>query len=149
MPQRILFLCTGNICRSASAELLTLKRLEEKPLPGTEVMSAGVWAQPGRACPSETVASLSRRGVDARHHRARAMTPALINWADIILGMTEEHCEAVRQRYPEATDKTFLFRAFAGSSGDVGDPFGGGEDAHNACTAEISLSVDKILKRLR
>lgn len=126
-----------------------LKRLEEKALAGAEVMSAGVWAQAGRACPSETVASLSRRGVDARHHRARVMTPALVNWADIILGMTEEHCAAVRERHPEAAEKTFLFRAFAGSSGDVGDPFGGGEDAHDACTEEISLGVDKILKRLR
>lgn len=147
-PRKILFICTGNICRSATAEVLALRKLRAMGLAGVEVSSAGVFAEPGRPCPSETVASLARRGADARGHRARALTPELVEWADLILAMTEDHRTSVARRYPKSVGKVTLFTSYAGLSGDVEDPYEGGPKEHDACTARIDEALEKILTKL-
>jgi protein-tyrosine phosphatase len=146
---KILFVCTGNMCRSPSAELLLKKRLKEEGISGVEVSSAGVGADDGRPCPEDTLEALNRRGVDGRSHRSRMLTAEVVRTSDLILAMTEAHQTVVEIRFPAAAGKVDLLKSYAGRCGDVDDPFDGGSEAQDMCLAEIAEAVEGILRKVK
>jgi protein-tyrosine-phosphatase len=147
--KHILFVCTGNICRSVTAEIVMRRRLEELGWTHIELASAGVSANLGRPCPDETLSALKRCGLDGKRHRSQPLTPALVDWADLVLAMTESHQMWIAMRYPRAVGKLKLFKSYAGLSGDVDDPYGGDDGVHDAMTAEVAAAVETILDLLK
>ncbi len=118
-PFRILFVCTGNICRSAQAEQLLRARIPE-PLQGVfEIRSAGTGALVGAPMPSEA-AQLSRRyGGEPDAHRGRDITVDLVRESDLVLAMAAEHRSGAVQLLPRASRYSFMFTEFGALLDDL------------------------------
>jgi len=116
MPFSILYVCTGNICRSPFAELLT-RALLDAALGHQEdqvsVASAGTCGMVGHAMDATAAAELRARGVDADGFRARALRRSLIQDADLVLTATLAHRQLVLEEEPRALRRTFTIREFA------------------------------------
>ncbi|MGP3560130.1 low molecular weight protein arginine phosphatase [Geobacillus sp. BK01] len=145
MPYRILFVCTGNTCRSPMAAAL----LKSKQLPDVEVKSAGVFAAEGSEASAHAKTVLKEKGIDS-FHRASLLQKEHIDWATHVLAMTSGHKEMIVQRFPEATDKTFTLKQFAsGTDGDIADPFGGSVDAYRAARDELAMLIDRLVEKFQ
>ncbi|MFP5298650.1 MAG: low molecular weight protein arginine phosphatase [Actinomycetota bacterium] len=103
---KILFVCTGNICRSPMAEALLRHALTEVGIEGIEVASAGTWGNDGWTASDPAVHVLAQRGVDLSGHVARSLRAEDIEEADLILVMTAHHARDVVRLHPGAEAKT-------------------------------------------
>jgi protein-tyrosine-phosphatase len=105
----LLFVCTGNICRSALAERLAARWLGDD----APVASAGTHAVQGRLMHPLSAAVLERHGGTAEHFRSRPLTPGLLADASLVLAMTDEHLDAVLRMSPRSLHSTFTLREAA------------------------------------
>ncbi|TLS36721.1 low molecular weight protein arginine phosphatase [Pseudalkalibacillus caeni] len=105
---KVLFICTGNTCRSPMAEAL----LRHKSNGKLEVKSAGVFAQNGSSASQQTIQVLSENSI-ACQHRSRPLDRSLVDWADLLLTMTENHKAILLRDYPEAAFKIFTLKEYA------------------------------------
>ena len=106
----ILFVCTGNICRSPMAE--GLFRHAVKGWADFKVGSAGIGAINGLPPSTHATRAMREIGIDISHQRSRMITAEMVAQADYIFGMTHSHVDAVTLLYPQAAEKTFLLREF-------------------------------------
>ncbi|WP_449620799.1 low molecular weight protein arginine phosphatase [Robertmurraya sp. Marseille-Q9965] len=141
----ILFVCTGNTCRSPMAEAI----LKSKNIPGVKVRSAGVYAADGYPASQHAQQVLQEEKMDHQHQSAM-LTKDLINWATYIFTMTESHKESVIYMFPEGKEKTFTLKEFAGHEfdWDIIDPFGGSLEMYRKTYKDIRENIDKIVERL-
>ena len=143
----VLFVCTGNICRSPIAEGLFRRLLGNRK--DIEVSSAGIHAVHGQPPSAHAIEVCAEEGVDIRELRSQPVTSALINRASHIVAMTGAHVEAISMLFPNAADKTFLLREFeetgATSWLDVPDPIGLGRDVYITCAQTIKNALPSVL----
>lgn len=137
----ILFVCTGNTCRSPMAEHLLRKAVADRGLKHIEVRSAGI--SPGAALTAETAALLPAEGITGLRHTPAAVTRELVAWADMILAMEESHRSVLVVRFPDATKKTRVIRP-----GGISDPYGGSAEDYRETLTEISQSISDVVKNL-
>lgn len=109
LDRLVLFVCTGNTCRSPMAEALARSIESNSPPTGvtTRYASAGVSAMDGMPATPEAVAALKAKGVDLSDHASHTLTPEMIEQAEVIYTMTPSHAEAVMQAAPDAAHKIF------------------------------------------
>jgi protein-tyrosine-phosphatase len=107
----ILVVCTGNVCRSPLAEGFLRAALEGRlGASAPAVSSAGTAGWDGSPAMAESVAAAAERGVDISGHRGRALVPDDVDEADLIVGMSAEHRDAVVRLVPEAAGRTFTLK---------------------------------------
>lgn len=141
---KVLFICTGNTCRSPMAEAL----LKSKNSRNIEVKSAGVFASDGSPASNHTKQVLFEKGI-ACNHASSMLTDGLVEWADIILAMTESHKYAVLDRFAKARGKVFTLAEFAGKGEyDISDPFGGNVEIYRETLAQLEEMVDAVYKKI-
>lgn len=142
--KKILFLCTGNTCRSAMAAAMMADIAEKNDL-DILVDSAGVFAPIGECAADNAIAVMKKRGIDLSLHRTKPLTEELINMADVILVMTEAHKMLIENM---ARDKVFTLAEYAGSKGDISDPYGGDLDEYEKAADEINDLLVDIAEKL-
>ncbi|WP_410984935.1 low molecular weight protein arginine phosphatase [Bacillus cereus] len=141
--KRVLFVCTGNTCRSPMAEAL----LRHYGKGNFEAKSAGVFANPGSDASLYAKDALAEKGIKAAH-ASQQITEELLEWADMVLTMTESHKQLVLGHYPSAGKKVYTFYEFVeGTSKDISDPFGGSLSIYKSTLIEMEKLVQTLLKK--
>lgn len=146
---RLLFVCTGNTCRSPMAASLARKLADERGLADLVVESAGTGAYDGTTASDGALLVAMERGSDLSTHRARTLTAEMIEHADLVLTMGDRHLARVREL--GGLDRAYRLTDFAshGASGsDVSDPFGGDLDTYRATYDELETAIRRVLERL-
>jgi protein arginine phosphatase len=143
--QRILFVCTGNTCRSPMAEAI----LKSKKIDGLEVKSAGIYAATGSEASAHARKVLEDHQID-HHHSSNLLNVESVRWADLILTMTISHKNAILQQYPEFAAKVFTLKEFTGENYDVDvvDPFGGNLAIYQETYQELEKLITKAIEKL-
>jgi glycine hydroxymethyltransferase len=147
----LLFVCTGNTCRSPMAAALARQALGDSK--EWRVASAGIGALNGQSVSQHSVTALRPLGIDISQHRAQMLTGRMIQEADYIFGLTRGHVEGIASLYPEAAEKLFVLREFeeevADIDLDIHDPIGGPLEGYMECRDQISKAVDAAVRFLR
>ncbi|MFP5114239.1 low molecular weight protein arginine phosphatase [Bacillaceae bacterium C204] len=144
--QRILFVCTGNTCRSPMAEAI----LKNKQIDAIEVRSAGIFAANGNEASAHAKKVLEDNGI-AHNHRSSLLTRNEVEWADLILTMTSSHKMGILQQYPEVGGKVFTLKEYSGEGFhlDVVDPYGGSLAMYEKTFRELDELIDKAIGKLK
>ena len=144
----ILFLCTGNVCRSPMAEGLFRHAIKGRG--EFRIVSAGLGAVDGEPPTNHSVSAMREIGIDISGQRSRALTAELVRSADLILGMTHSHTDTVALLYPSAAEKTFLLREFDETleayEKDISDPIGSPYHIYAECRDQIEQGIATLLK---
>jgi RpiB/LacA/LacB family sugar-phosphate isomerase len=144
----ILFICTGNVCRSPMAEALFRRAVSGRG--EFRVLSAGLGAVNGHPPTPHSVRAMGELGVDISAQRSRMLTAELVQSADLILGMTHSHVDTVALLYPPAAEKTFLLREFDETlepyEKDISDPIGSSYPVYVECRDQIEQGIVTLLK---
>jgi glycine hydroxymethyltransferase len=143
----VLFVCTGNICRSPIAEGLFRQLIADRK--DIEVASAGVHAVRGQPPSLYAVQVCEEHGVDIGDLRSEPLTPALVDRATHIFAMTGAHLETIHMLFPNGAEKTFLLREFEEPDTtvwrDVPDPIGLGREVYEDCAHTIQNALPSVL----
>ncbi len=148
----ILFVCTGNSCRSVMAEFLLRDLLKGRE--NVRVMSAGTSVFVRSTASTETVAVLREKGIEATRHVSQPVTSILLKQADLIFVMTQGHRQQVLDRVPEVEKRVYLLKEFANIPAnfqgdlDIPDPMGHSRQDYRECLNVISEAVNKIVELL-
>ena len=134
--RRVVMVCTGNTCRSPMAEAL-LRNM----LPEIEVSSAGVATMDGMSASEGAKREMARRGLSLEEHRSRVLQGQQADGA-LLLCMTQGHLRMVKAMFPWAEADTLMH--FAGLSGDVADPYGGGAAEYRTAAEMIEGALQRI-----
>lgn len=158
MIKSVLFVCTGNTCRSVMAEHLLRHRAEEAGLE-LKTASAGLHAYPGDSATREAVEVLEELGIDASSHRSRRVHPYLLEEYDLILAMTSSHKRQLLEMAPELAGRIYLLKEYAeraageqeGSPSiekdyEISDPFGQSLAVYRNSRDEIDRALETILR---
>lgn len=153
-PFTLLFVCTGNVCRTPMAIGSLRSLVSDELQKGLKVISAGTAALPGKQAASPAISVVAENGIDISDHRSRPLTKELLDEADLVLTMSIEHNDYIKGMGMGYLEKTFLLKEFGhlptGDERDLSihDPLGGTEETYRKCFQEIKAEIERILPEI-
>lgn len=139
---KIVFICTGNTCRSPMAEGF-FRALGGEKKTGLAALSAGMYTSDGLPASGNAVTAAAELGADITSHRSRMLTPELAREAKYLVCMTGAHYDRLCELFPDCADKIFTLLPE-----DISDPFGGDLATYRRSAAEIDKGVQAVIKNL-
>jgi len=147
-PKKIVFICTGNTCRSPMAAALASQIFTQAGL-AIEISSAGVSAWGNQPASRHAIKVMEEGGLCLAAHRAALVSEAMLDGAQLVLTMTSTHRAVLLSDYPGAKDKIFTLGEYVGKSIDIADPFGGSVEDYRACAAQIKSLLTLAIASFR
>ncbi|WP_144512011.1 low molecular weight protein arginine phosphatase [Bacillus sp. FJAT-22090] len=142
----ILFVCTGNTCRSPMAEAI----LKARNIENINVRSAGIYAMDGGDMSRNGQIVLGSNQIPFTH-MSSSLKESLIDWADVVLTMTASHKQAIIFAFPHAISKVYMYKEFVTPEHamDVSDPYGGDLRTYEHTFQELNTLTDELVKKLQ
>lgn len=153
-PERlnILFVCTGNTCRSPMAAGFLRDRVDKLLRGKIGVRSAGLIAEEEMRASLQCVEVMREGGVDIHQHLSKPLSEDLMKWADVVLVMTRDHLDEVSERFPHRSDKVHLLTVWPETEveghDEIDDPHGGDMETYRQIASRIEAEVQRILPHL-
>jgi protein arginine phosphatase len=150
---RLLFVCTGNTCRSPMAQVIARSHAEALGWHHVEVRSAGIAAFPGSPASGGAIHAAAAHGLDLSGHAATQLTAAEASAADLILTMSPSHLMSVIEL--GGGDRAALLTSYAGGVPDdpradsIPDPVGGSDEEYEATFLLLRELIDRVMTRLQ
>ncbi len=152
---KIMFICTGNICRSAMADFLLRKKLEDRKINGIKVYSAGIYAMDGDIPTYEAKTVMKDEyNIDMSCHRATNIRNSKIEEMDLILCATRSHKDELLYIYPNLKGKIYTLKEYVNYNREyhdkinIKDPWGYDIETYRSCVAEIDECLEKLLTKI-
>ena len=152
LKMKIMFICTGNICRSAMAEGYMKKVVKEQKL-DIDVCSSGIYGEEGCKASYLAKEAMSEYGVNLDSHVAKITSKTNIKDMDLILCATAGHKRILLQMYPDLSEKIYTMKEYAyddeRKKQDISDPWGYDITVYRRCASELVDSIDNIVRRIK
>ncbi|RCW48269.1 low molecular weight protein arginine phosphatase [Halanaerobium sp. MA284_MarDTE_T2] len=149
--KNILFVCTGNTCRSPIAEYIFREFIKDRGLEDKwNIQSAGVSAVNGSKINEKAKTVMDEISIDTSDHRSKNIKDIDLDRQNLILTMTRKHSRVLILNYPTCADNTFTLKEYTGSETekDISDPFGRSVDFYRETRKEIEVELKKLLKMI-
>ena len=142
---KVLFVCTGNTCRSPMAEGI-LKDLAEKKGLDIEAASAGISVYFGDMANIKSIEAMDKIGLDISGHISKHLSEEMVEEADLILTMSRNHKESILFSHPDGIEKIFTLNEYGlGRNRDIKDPFGQSLEVYEKTRDEIYKAIEGLI----
>lgn len=149
--KKIMFVCTGNICRSAMAHHYMQKKVKDLNMENDYLItSSGTYAVYGEKSTNNAIEAMKKYNVDMTSHRATPIEDSNILDVDLIICMTSNHKRIILSLYPNLKNKVFTLKEYVDPSieyKDIDDPWGLSQSVYESCAKEIVKYVDKLIEK--
>ncbi|MCP5094882.1 MAG: low molecular weight protein arginine phosphatase [Chloroflexi bacterium] len=147
MPQ-VLFVCSGNTCRSPVAMAVLRERLHARGIDDWLISSAGIRANAGDTAAQFSIKLMKERGIDLALHRSHVLNFEGVTSAHLILCMSQGHVHDICEQFPEQCNKTHKLSEMIGKQFDISDPYGGSLVDYHDMIFEVSRIIDEGFEKI-
>ena len=146
MQKKILFVCTGNTCRSPMAQAIATSIFKEENL-DILVASAGIMAFGSHPASANAALAMENLGLNIATHMSTQLTADTLQGVQLVLAMTQGHLQAIKSLVPRAN--VYTLAQYANSTGDIADPYGGSLAIYTQCATQIHTLLNTAMPKLK
>lgn len=145
---KVLFVCTGNTCRSPMAEGF-MRYFNERFSLKVETGSRGIMVRDEAPAADYAIEAMANNDISITNHKAKRLKQHEIDDDTLLLTMTDNHKQYIKQNYITGKDQLFTLAEYAGEIEDISDPFGMPQSVYNECANTIKSYVDIVAKKMK